>query len=96
MGIIQRTEQRPPVDLRQVQSDKLNPDSILNERRISMPVNSPAPEAPPGPTKTPAPAQPKPETRPARTIPAPTRRESDPDTTPGAVPCPPSECPHPR
>ncbi|MDA0772853.1 MAG: hypothetical protein O3C63_07915 [Cyanobacteria bacterium] len=101
MDIIQRTKQRPDVDLRQVKSNKSNPDSITNQGRIpsrliSMPVNSPAPEAPPVPTKTPAPAQPKPETPPARTIPAPTRRESDPDTSPGAVPCPPSECPHPR
>jgi hypothetical protein len=69
-------------------------------RLLSMPMNSSAsPEAPPAPTKTPAPPKTPAPTKtpePARPVPAPTRREQDPDSDPGAVPCPPSECPLPR
>ena len=63
---------------------------------IFMPVNSPAaPDVPTIPTPT-IPKE-KPDTdRPTRTVPAPSRREHDPDADPGGVPCPPSECPHPR
>ncbi len=76
------------------ESNSISTLSSRDLRNIFIPVNMPASPLPDAPT---TPTTPTPDKDvPTRSVPLPANPQQDPDGAPSSVPCPPSECPHPR